>query len=195
MPWPHRPKTYGTRCWTRKSAMYAAPLVMAHSVAEPGCDKGSNSGRTLTGARGPGSIDSMRRAGPAPRSESSFASGALARGHLALARGAWKPARAAFERSLRIEETAEALEGLGIAAWWLNDGATMFDARERAYRTYRQRGDRLGAGRIATALASDHFHFRGEPAVARGWYRRADRLLDGLAPLPEHGWLRVWQGD
>src|ERR671919_97737 len=31
MPWPHRPKTYGTLCWTRKSAMYTAPFVGARA--------------------------------------------------------------------------------------------------------------------------------------------------------------------
>jgi LuxR family maltose regulon positive regulatory protein len=119
----------------------------------------------------------------------------LARGNDALARGEWDLARASFERALQLAETPEALEGLGTAAWWLDDGVAVFDARERAYRLYRCRGDRRGAGRVATALASDYFHFRGETAVARGWYQRADRLLDGLPPGAEHGWLRLWQGD
>jgi hypothetical protein len=37
-------------------------------------------------------------------------------------------------------ENAEALEGLGLAAWWLDEEAAL-DARERAYRLYRERGD------------------------------------------------------
>jgi LuxR family maltose regulon positive regulatory protein len=119
----------------------------------------------------------------------------LARGHHALARGEWDLARAAFEQALHHAETPEALEGLGTAAWWLDDGVAVFAARERAYRLYRRRGNRRGAGRVATALAGDYFHFHGEAAVARGWHQRADRLLNGLPLGSEHGWLRLWQGD
>jgi hypothetical protein len=39
---------------------------------------------------------------------------------LALARGAWEEARSAFERALQADESPEALEGLGWAAWWLD---------------------------------------------------------------------------
>jgi hypothetical protein len=108
------------------------------------------------------------------------------------ARGEWANARAAFEAARRLAETPEVLEGLGMAAWWLDDADTVFDARQRAYRLYRQRGDRRGAGRVAMALAMDSFHFRGQMAVAQGWQRRAARLLEGLSPIPEHAWLRVW---
>ena len=41
-------------------------------------------------------------------------------GDEALTRGAWAGARAAYEAVLRDRETPEALEGLGIAAWWLD---------------------------------------------------------------------------
>jgi hypothetical protein len=60
--------------------------------------------------------------------------------HWALAHGAWEAARAWFEEALDREETPEALEGLAIAAWWQNDAAVAFPARERAYRLYRARG-------------------------------------------------------
>ena len=43
-----------------------------------------------------------------------------------------------------METPPEALEGLGLAAWRLDDAAVTFDARERAYRLYRQDGDREG---------------------------------------------------
>ena len=57
-------------------------------------------------------------------------------GDEALARGAWSDARDAFESALRARESAEALEGLGTAAWWLDLADEVFDARERAYRLY-----------------------------------------------------------
>lgn len=119
----------------------------------------------------------------------------LAQGHEALARGAWREARAAFEAALASEETPEALEALGAAAWWLSDGPTVFDARARAYRLYRERGERCAAARVAVELAGDYVYFRGERAVANGWLRRAARLLEGLGVVPEFGWLKAVEAD
>lgn len=96
---------------------------------------------------------------------------------------------------MATEETPEALEGLSWAAWWLNDAEVLFDARERAYRMYRSREDRLAAARMATWLGTDHVDFRGELAVAQGWLARARRLLEGLEPRCEHGWLDVHEAE
>ena len=114
---------------------------------------------------------------------------ALAAGRGALARGDWESAYQAFENVLRLEDRPEALEGLGLAAWWLDLADVVFDARERAYRGYRERGDSLGAARVAVWLAWDTAAFRGEQAVANGWLQRARRILDGLPDAPEHAWL------
>jgi DNA-binding NarL/FixJ family response regulator len=105
----------------------------------------------------------------------------------ALSRGDWKRARKLFAAA---GEDAEALEGLGLAAWWLDDEAAL-DARERAYRLYRRGGDARAAGRIATWLAWDYNTFRGEHAIANGWLQRARRLLGGLEACPEQGWLAL----
>jgi DNA-binding NarL/FixJ family response regulator len=118
----------------------------------------------------------------------------LSAGREALTRGAWGEARACFEAALRGEETAEALEGLGMAAWWQDDAAVTFDARERAYQLYRQHGDYQGAARVATYLAHDYYSFRGEYAIANGWFQRAHRLLEGLDPVPEQGMLAIYEG-
>ena len=50
----------------------------------------------------------------------STAAADLHTGRDALARGAWTEAREAFERSIAEQESPEALEGLGVAAWWLD---------------------------------------------------------------------------
>jgi ATP/maltotriose-dependent transcriptional regulator MalT len=84
---------------------------------------------------------------------------------------------------------------LGWAAWWGNDAAATFDARERAFALYRDAGDRRGAARVATLLGTDHVDFRGEMAVAQGWLARARRLLSDLEPGPEHGWLWVHEAE
>ena len=113
----------------------------------------------------------------------------LAAGRTALAAGAWTEAQRAFERSLEIEETPEALEGLGLAAWWLDRADIVFDSRERAFRGYRSRGDHVSAARIAVWMAWDSAAFRGEEGVAKGWLQRARRLLEGQPDSPEHAWL------
>jgi LuxR family transcriptional regulator, maltose regulon positive regulatory protein len=112
---------------------------------------------------------------------------AIERGGEALARGGWEEARALFERALDGSESGEAWEGLSWAAWWLEDGALAIDAREHAYRLYKEVGDLRGAARAAIWLANDHIDFRGEEAVARGWFARSERILDELEPSPEHG--------
>jgi ATP/maltotriose-dependent transcriptional regulator MalT len=117
----------------------------------------------------------------------------LRSGREALAGGAWEQARASFEAALALDESAEAWEGRSWAAWWLDDVARCLDARERAYRTYRRDGDSRGAARMALWLGDDHLEFRGEAAVANGWFQRAERLLADLEPTPEHGWLAAFR--
>jgi LuxR family transcriptional regulator, maltose regulon positive regulatory protein len=92
-------------------------------------------------------------------------------------------------QALALEETPEALEGLGLAAWWLDHTDVVFDARERAYRAYRVRDDRVAAARVATWIAWDSAAFRGEEGVANGWLLRARRLLEGQADCPELAFL------
>jgi ATP/maltotriose-dependent transcriptional regulator MalT len=116
-------------------------------------------------------------------------------GRAALARGEWEEARALFTQALEGAELPEALEGLGLAAWWLDDGALTLDARERAYRAYRERADARGAARVAIWLVWDYLSFRGEFAVASGWLERSRRLLEGLEQTAEYGWLLVREGE
>jgi len=115
-------------------------------------------------------------------------------GDEALARGAWADARSAFESVLRERESPQALEGLGLAAWWLDLADMVFDTRERAYRLYIAGDDPRGAARVAVWLAWDYWAFRGEHAVANGWLQRARRLLDGQPDCAERAWLDIREG-
>jgi regulatory LuxR family protein len=112
-------------------------------------------------------------------------------GNDALARGQWTDARRAFEAALAGDETPEALEGLALAAWWLDDERTVFDARARAYTLYLEREDRRSAARVAVWIAWDCRAFRGETAVSNGWLQRAHRHLEGLPESPELAWLEA----
>lgn len=115
-------------------------------------------------------------------------------GWAALRAGDWDDARAAFEESLAQGETPEGLEGMGWVGHMLNEDRLTFDARERAYRLYLERGDNSSAARIASYLAADHLLFRGAPAVANGWLQRAHSLIDDIEPSVDHGWLAIHEG-
>jgi LuxR family maltose regulon positive regulatory protein len=115
-------------------------------------------------------------------------------GWTALSSGDWERARAAFEDALAGGETPEALEGMGWVGHMLNEDRLTFDARERAYRLYLERGDKGSAARMAAWLAADSLMFRGEPAIANGWLQRAHSLIDGLEPGIDHGWLAIHEG-
>jgi ATP/maltotriose-dependent transcriptional regulator MalT len=112
----------------------------------------------------------------------------------ALARGAWEEARAVFEAELAREESPEALEGMGLTAWWLDLAPSVFESRERAYRLYLDRGDKPSAARVAVWLAWDYWAFRGENAVANGWLQRARRLLEDHPDSVERAWLEIREG-
>jgi LuxR family transcriptional regulator, maltose regulon positive regulatory protein len=118
---------------------------------------------------------------------------ALERGRDALSRGGWEEARVAFGAALERSDSAEAWEGLSWAASWLEDGAEAIEAREHAYRLYKEAGDLRGAARMAIWLGDAYIDFRGEEAIARGWFARSERILEDLEPSPEHGWLAALQ--
>src|SRR5262249_8223146 len=119
----------------------------------------------------------------------------------ALEQGDWERARKLFAAA---GESAEALEGLGLAAWWLDEESAL-DARERAYRLYRERGESRGAGRVGDMARMGLQHLprrardrerlaparpapaRGPRAVCGAGRARAARGVDGL--------VRVSRGD
>ena len=116
----------------------------------------------------------------------------IAVGHAALARGDWAAAVASFQQRLDADPSdALALEGRGLAAWWLDDSATVFRTRTEAFRLYREGGDDRAAGRVAVWLAWDHDAFHGDYSLANGWLQRARELLVAYPDTPEYAWLSV----
>ena len=119
----------------------------------------------------------------------------LAAGYDALARGDWAAARTIFDELVARQPAAAAIEGQSWVAWWQDDAATVFEARERAYQLYRDADDLLGAARMAIWLGNDYIDFRGETVVSNGWLQIAHRLLDELPTATEHGYLAVLLAD
>jgi hypothetical protein len=119
----------------------------------------------------------------------------IAAGWAALSGGRWLEARSRFQQALARVAAPEALEGMSWADWWLEDVSGCLDARERAYRMYRQAGDARGAARMALWLGDAYIEFRGAQAVADGWFRRAAGILEDLGPTPEHGWLAAFEAN
>ena len=78
---------------------------------------------------------------------------ALADAGRLLSSGRWGEARAAYEAALAREESPQAWDGLGWAAFWLSDEAATLRAREARLRGYRAAGDPRAAGAVAGWLA------------------------------------------
>ena len=95
--------------------------------------------------------------------------------------------------SLPKRSQPSAWEGLAIAALCLDDAVRSRSANERAYREYLERGDFCGAARVAIRLAVYHDAYRGESAIANGWFERARSLLDTVPAAAEHAWLAFWK--
>jgi hypothetical protein len=109
---------------------------------------------------------------------------ATADGQAALAAGRWAQARAAFQAALAERETPEALDGMGVALWWLGETRASVDCSERAYAGFRRAGDPVRAATTAMNLCITWSSNYGNPAAAGGWLGRAERVLADVDPNP-----------
>lgn len=116
--------------------------------------------------------------------------GRLAEGWRALDDAQWDSARAAFEASLADEQTPDALEGLGLAVWFLGDVKQGVAAREQAFEGYAQARRCDDAARIAVWVSHQHL-IAGRSSAARGWLARAERAVEGSGDCPGRGWVAV----
>lgn len=112
-------------------------------------------------------------------------------GQDALSEGRFGDAREAFAAVVSGTDLSGAHEGLGWACVWRDEVGAAIESFENAHRLYLGHDDLRGAGRTALWLAYCHGYVLGQPVVAGGWGQRAVRLLDGLAPGPEHVWLAI----
>ncbi len=111
-------------------------------------------------------------------------------GQRALDEARWDAAREAFESVLGDEETPEALDGLGLALWFLGDVTAGVAARERAVEGYARIGRCDDAARMAVWVSHQHF-VAGRTSAARGWLARAERAVDESGLCAGQGWVAV----
>ena len=114
-------------------------------------------------------------------------------GDQALERGDWAAARASFRAVLDLGETAEALNGLGQALWWLGETHESVAYRERAYGEFRRRPDPVQATTIALVLCVHYQANIGNPAASAGWLARATRLVEEFQLGDFRGWLLLME--
>jgi ATP/maltotriose-dependent transcriptional regulator MalT len=114
----------------------------------------------------------------------------LAEGWRALDNAQWEIARAAFTASLAEDETPDALEGLGLALWFLGAVMDGIAARERAFEGYARERRCDDAARIAVWVSHQHLT-SGRASAARGWLARAERAVEGSGPCSGQGWVAV----
>lgn len=101
-------------------------------------------------------------------------------GRQALSAGEWDKAKKLLTEEAAARESAELYEDLASACWWLNEASSVFEYRLKAYNLFLEKNDKYGASRIAGLIGLDYLDFKGEYAVANGWLRRAENLLEGL---------------
>ncbi len=94
----------------------------------------------------------------------------------ALEAGDWEAARTAFVRDLSEQTSADTLDGLAHALWWLKEPQAVLDVESAAYRAFlvEERYDEAAA--VAVRLAREHHALHRDDAVAVGWLGRARRL-------------------
>lgn len=123
---------------------------------------------------------------------SMIAKDAVTAGQLALAEGRWEDARHAF---LRVAEDdgglPGALVGLGEVSWWTGQTADGLQYLERGFVAARRNGDPAVAAYAAILLGITWSSNYGNGTAARGWVRRARRLIEESGDDALCCWLLV----
>ncbi len=115
----------------------------------------------------------------------------LAAGRAACARGDWDGVIRRFREIDSLEDlTTDDLQSWAQAAQCSGRPDEAILPLERAVATFRTFGDRRRAAWAAILIAQLRLEWR-EPALANGWFQRADRLLNQEGPCREKGYLHL----
>jgi tetratricopeptide (TPR) repeat protein len=117
-----------------------------------------------------------------PDLASGVAESQVGAGFQAMATGDWRGARDAFSAVLAVADVPEASFGLANALFWLGDLAGTIASCEKAYASFRRRGDPMFAAGAALSLVGYNKGYLGNTAAARGWLSRAARIIENEAP-------------
>jgi DNA-binding NarL/FixJ family response regulator/tetratricopeptide (TPR) repeat protein len=116
----------------------------------------------------------------------------LAGGRIALAKGDWPAALESFKAAWVEEESADALDGVGLSLWWLGDAPAALDVRSRAFALLRREQRDAEAARVGIWLARQYGGLFHRSAMADGWAARTRSLVDGMADARSlEGWLAL----
>lgn len=110
-------------------------------------------------------------------------------GSAAMARGDWPTAREQFRSAWSASESADALDGLARALWWLNDPGGALELRARAFGLLRREHRDTEAAAVGIWLARQYRSLYRSTEIADGWLSRARSILTGLT---DDGSLRGW---
>lgn len=112
----------------------------------------------------------------------------------AFERGEFDVARDLYEAAVAEEASAEALDGLGQALWFLGEIDDGIARREEAYASFRRSGELARAADIALWLVVEQATSLGNETAAAGWFNRAERLLAETPLCRAHAELEVQRG-
>lgn len=111
-------------------------------------------------------------------------------GSAAMARGDWVTARDEFRSAWSESESADALDGVGRALWWLDDPGGALELRARAFALLRRERRDTDAAGVAIWLAREYRSLFRRTEMADGWLSRARSLISGLPDdRSMDGWL------
>ena len=122
------------------------------------------------------------------------ADGALGSAAESLALGHWERARGQLDAILADHESAEALEGMGTALWWLGEIHESLDFRKRAYASYRADQRNAEAAIAALDISVCYLSNLDNPTVAEGWIARARSAAALSGDERLDGWLWLMEG-
>jgi class 3 adenylate cyclase len=112
-----------------------------------------------------------------------------AQGREAAARGAWAEAYELLAPAARTLG-GEDLEALANAAFWTGKLDEAIEFREQAHAAFIGEGDKKRAAMLAVIVSRDYL-MRFDTAVSKGWFAKAQRLLEEEEESEANGYLAV----
>jgi DNA-binding CsgD family transcriptional regulator len=114
-------------------------------------------------------------------------------GRRELRAGDWLAARDRFRAAIELGESAEALDGLAMAAYWLNDLDEAIHLKQRAHVAYKREHKPGPAAFTAAWIGGMYMNIHGNQAAAEGWRAVCTSLIAEAGPCRELARLLLLQ--